>query len=67
MKNLNWKNVKPMMKQFHGDCNQDDYNKLWDAVWTLAAYGFDDAKALFEKMVKYEYGHELFNKEEKKK
>jgi hypothetical protein len=28
-------------------------------VWTLAAYGFDDAKALFEKMVKYD--HELFN------
>lgn len=60
MKNLNWKNVKPMMKQFHDDCTQDEYDKLWNTVWTLAAYGFDDAKALFEKMTKYD--HELFNK-----
>ena len=59
MSNLNWKNVKPMMKQFHDDCAQDDYNKLWDAVRTLAAYGFADMQALFEKMVKYDL--ELFN------
>lgn len=59
MSNLNWKNVKPMMKQFHDDCTQDEYNKLWNAVWTLAAYGFADMQALFEKMVKYD--HELFN------
>ena len=48
------------MKQFHDDCTQDEYNKLWNTVRTLAAYDFDDAKALFEKMVKYD--HELFNK-----
>ena len=60
MKNLNWKNVKPMMKQFHDDCNRDDYNKLWEAVWALSAYGFEDMQTLFEKIIKYD--HELFNK-----
>lgn len=59
MNNLNWKNVKPMMKQLYDDCAQDDYNDLWNTVWKLAAFGFDDMKALFEKMVKYD--HELFN------
>lgn len=56
---MNWKNVKPMMKQLHDYGAQDDYNDLWNAVWKLAAFGFDDMKALFEKMVKYD--HELFN------
>lgn len=50
-----------MMKQFHDDGNQDDYNDLWNSVYRLAAYGFDDVKALFEKMIKYEYDHESFN------
>lgn len=40
MKALNWKNVKPMMKQFHDDGDQDDM------------------KALFEKMIKYEFFNE---------
>lgn len=63
MKALNWKNVKPMMKQFHDDGDQDDYNDLWNSVYRLAAFGFDDMKALFEKMIKYEF---LMSKEEKK-
>ena len=58
MKNLNWKNVKPMMKQFHDDGAQDDYNDLWNSVYRLAAFGFDDMKALFEKMIKYEFFNE---------
>lgn len=65
MKNLNWKNVKPMMKQFHDECTQDEYDKLWNTVWTLAAYGFDDAKALFEKWLNMTMNF-LINKEGKK-
>ena len=61
MKNLNWKNVKPMMKQFHDEGAYDDYNDLWNSVCRLAAFGFDDMKALFEKMIKYEYGNKFFN------
>lgn len=61
MKNLNWKNVKPMMKQFHDDGDQDDYNDLWNSIYRLAAFEFDDMKALFKKMIKYEYDHESFN------
>lgn len=52
-----------MMKQFHDDGTQDDYNDLWNSVYRLAAFGFDDMKALFEKMIKYEF---LKSKEEKK-
>lgn len=55
MKALNWKNVKPMMKQFHDNGNYEDYNDLWNSVYRLAALGFDDMKALLEKMIKYEF------------
>lgn len=47
-----------MMKQFHDDGAQDDYNDLWNSVYRLTAFGFDDMKALFEKMIKYEFFNE---------